>query len=349
MFSIRQESLFSLEEILEMSPKKSYPLLFDQLDITPLLRAVSKKALFGAPTRLNYSAMIYSLFIRVIERIPTIKDLRKRLKNSLEFRFDCGFTMADSVPSESSYTRMIQKIHGSSALGIIQDELVSQAFQEGFIEGDVVAIDATHIEARDRKPEKKKDEEVSAKQSPKKRGRKPKAEREKWLKEQQELEENRPLFEKKIEAQLPLDFKSIEKQIPQGPQWGIKKNSEGKNVFWFGFKGHLLVDCKSQYILKSLLSSGNVNDGKLAIPLLKALHELHPKLKPSYSLLDAGYDYSPIYQQVKAIGSRALIDYNPRNEELPEDKDKYFRPKCQQGHSYRYDSYDSQYDTLKYT
>ena len=108
--------------------------------------------------------------------------------------------MADSVPSESSYTRMIQKIHGSSALEIIQDELVSQAFQEGFIEGDVVAIDATHIEARDRLPEKKKDEEVSAKQSPKKRERKPKAEREKWLKEQQELEENRPLNE-----ELPED------------------------------------------------------------------------------------------------------------------------------------------------
>ncbi|KLU64083.1 transposase DDE domain protein [Desulfosporosinus acididurans] len=349
MFSIRQERLFSLEEILEMSPKKSYPLIFDTLDITSLLRVVSKRAILGAPTRLNYSAMIYSLFIRVIERIPTIKDLRKRLKNSLEFRFNCGFTMADSVPSESSYTRMIQKIHVSSALGNIQNELVSQAFQEGFIDGDVIAIDATHIEARDRKPEKKKEEEAPVEQTPKKRGRKPKAEREKWLKEQQELEENRPLFEKKIEAQLPLDFKAIEQQIPQMPHWGIKKNSEGKNVFWFGFKGHLLVECKSQYILKSLLSSGNVNDGKMAIPLLKALHELHPQLKPSYSLLDAGYDYSPIYQQAKAIGSKALIDYNSRNEELPEDKDKYFRPKCQQGHSYRYDSYDSQYDTLKYT
>ena len=98
MFYIRQESLFSLQEVLEMSPRDSYPLLFDQVDINPLLRAVSKKAFLGAPTRLNYSAMIYSLFIRVIERIPTIKDLRKRLKNSLEFRFDCGFTMADSVP-----------------------------------------------------------------------------------------------------------------------------------------------------------------------------------------------------------------------------------------------------------
>ena len=109
-FQLEPSRQISLEEILEMSPRDSYPLFFDQLDITPLWRAVSKNAVMGAPARLNYSAMIYSVFIRVIERIPTIKDLRRRLKNSLEFRFDCGFTMADSVPSESSYTRMIQKI-----------------------------------------------------------------------------------------------------------------------------------------------------------------------------------------------------------------------------------------------
>ncbi|HUS88428.1 MAG TPA: hypothetical protein VMW91_03515 [Desulfosporosinus sp.] len=45
MYSIRQESLFSLEEILEMFPKESYPLLFDHLDIYPLLKVVSKKVL----------------------------------------------------------------------------------------------------------------------------------------------------------------------------------------------------------------------------------------------------------------------------------------------------------------
>lgn len=348
MFYIRQQSLFSLEEILETSPRESYPLILNALDITPLLKIVSKKALFGAPTQLNYPAMIYSLIIRVIERIPTIKDLRKRLKNSLEFRFDCGFTLSDSVPSEASYSRMIQKIKDSSALTESQNKLVYQAFQEGFIDADCVAIDATHIEARDRKPDKKKDE-VPFEKTPKKRGRKPKNEREKWLKEQQEMEENRPIFEKKIESQLPYSFAELEQQIPQDPHWGIKKNSEGKNVFWYGFKGHLLVDCKKQYILSSLLSSGNINDGKMAIPLLKALGEIHPYLKPSYVLADAGYDYSPIYQQVQNMGAKALIDYNPRNEQLPEDKDKYFRPKCPKGYSYRYDSHDPHYDTVKYT
>jgi hypothetical protein len=36
--------------------------------------------------------------------------------------------------------------------------------------------------------------------------------------------------------------------------WGIKKNSEGKNVFWYGYKGHLAVGTNSQYILESLMS-----------------------------------------------------------------------------------------------
>lgn len=61
------------------------------------------------------------------------------------------------------------------------------------------------------------------------------------------------------------------------------------------------------------------------------------------------YDYQPIYEQVKNMGAKPLIDYNPRNEQVPENRDKYFRPKCQNGHSYRYDSHDPQYDTIKYT
>lgn len=83
MCSIQQESLFSLSDLLEMSPKDTYGYLFETLDITPFLRVVSKKAFLGAPTQLNYAAMLQSLFIRIVERIPTIKDLRRRLKRSI--------------------------------------------------------------------------------------------------------------------------------------------------------------------------------------------------------------------------------------------------------------------------
>jgi transposase len=350
MYSIQQESLFSLENLLEMSPKDTYGYLFETLDINPFLRVISKKAFLGAPTQLNYAAMLHSLFIRIVERIPTIKDLRKRLKRSIEFSMDCGFTGSDRIPSEASYTRLIQKLQKSQVFQQSQEQLVQQAFQEGFIDASVIAMDATHVEARDRKPEKKDDTDLLATELPKKkRGRKSKDERDQWLKEQLELEENRPLFEKKVEAQLPYSYDELVTEIPLSPAWGVKKNSEGKNVFWYGFKAHLLVDCKSQYILTALLSSGNINDGKMAIPLLKGLAERHPELPVSHVLADAGYDLVPIYKQAETMSARALIDYNRRNEKQDVDADKYFRPICKEGHSYRYDSYDSKYETLKYT
>jgi transposase len=278
-----RKSVF-LADLLKMSPKDTYGYLFETLDINPFLRVVSKKTFLGAPTQLNYVAMLQSLFIRIVERIPTIKDLRKRLKRSLEFSKDCGFMGSDRIPSEASYTRLIQKLLQSEVFQQSQQALVQQAFQGGFIDASTVAVDATHVEARD-----------------------------------------------------------------LTPAWGVKKNSEGKNVFWYGFKAHLVVDCKSQYILTALLSSGNMNDGKLAIPLLKGLAERHPELSISQVLADAGYDLVPIYKQIESMGVRALIDYNRRNEHQEEGMDKYFRPTCKEGHSYRYDSFDPEYKTIKYT
>jgi transposase len=351
MYSIQQVSLFSLEDLLEMSPKDTYGYLFETLDINPFLRVVSKKAFLGAPTRLNYVAMLQSLFIRIVERIPTIKDLQKRLKRSIEFSSDCGFTGSDRIPSESSYTRLIQKLQRSDVFQQSQRALIQQAFQEGFIQATTIAMDATHIEARDRQPGKKKNASESLPTEPpkKKRGRKSKGEREHWLKEQREFEENQPVFEKKVEAQLSYTYDELAKEIPLNPAWGIKKNSEGRNVFWYGFKAHLLVDCTSQYILAALLSSGNMSDGKMAIPLLKGLIQSHPDLPVAHVLADAGYDLVPIYKQVERMGARALIDYNRRNEPPEEGVDKYFRPLCKEGHSYRYDSYDAKYETIKYT
>jgi transposase len=71
--------------------------------------------------------------------------------------------------------------------------VVLQACSEGFITDDAVAIDASHFEARDQAPPK----EETPEKKPKKRGRKPKADREQWLIEQAEQEANLPLFKQK--------------------------------------------------------------------------------------------------------------------------------------------------------
>src|SRR5699024_10890678 len=156
------------------------------------------------------------------------------------------------------------------------------AIEEGFITDDTVAIDATHFEARDQAPAK----EDKPKPEPIKRGRKSKEERDEWLKEQAEKEANLPLYDKKIEAQLDVPLAELRTEAPQDPTWGVKKNSEGKNVFWFGYKGHLAVGTSSQYILQALFSSGSLNDGKAAIPLLKGISECLPLSAIHYQTMD---------------------------------------------------------------
>ncbi|MFC0472209.1 transposase, partial [Halalkalibacter kiskunsagensis] len=167
--------------------------------------------------------------------------------------------------------------------------------------------------------------------------------------EQAEKEANLPLFEKKIEAQLEVPLAQLRQEIPQDPKWGVKKNSEGKNVFWYGYKGHLAVGTSSQYILQSLFSSGSLNDGKAAIPLLKGIHERLSLKSLRYQTMDAGYDFEPIYEQIHRMGQHSVIAYNKRNEREIVGFDEHFAPTCVREHSYRYDSFDPKYETLKYT
>ena len=345
MTIIRQTSLFSIQELYDMEPTQKYDAIISAINMDAIYYEVCKKSRFGAPTELNYAAMVISVLIRYVERIPTIKDLIKRLNDDIAFKLNCGFLVSDDIPSESSYSRLLTKLSESNILEDVQEKLIIQAIEEGFIIDETVAIDATHFEARDQAPSK----EEKPKPEPKKRGRKSKKERDKWLKEQAEKEAKLSIYEKKIETQLNVSLSDLRAEVPQDPKWGVKKNSDGKNEFWFGYKGHLAVGTSSQYILQSLFSSGNLNDGKAAIPLLKGIDERLSLPNLRYQTMDAGYDYEPIYTQVYQMGQQSVIAYNKRNESETIGFDKHFAPTCFREHSYRFDSYDKKYETLKYT
>src|SRR5699024_3617069 len=99
--------------------------------------------------------------------------------------------------------------------------------------------------------------------------------------------------------------------------WGVKKNSKGKNECWYDYKAHLAVSASSQHILQPLIFSGNLNDGKAAIPLLKGMEERLSLPTVRYQAMDAGFDFEPIYQQVYQIDQQSIIVYNKRNKPGP--------------------------------
>ncbi|TGN35217.1 hypothetical protein E4L99_11180 [Lysinibacillus sp. S2017] len=77
-----------------MESSRRFDAILAKFDVQSIFQLFSKKTMRGAPRELNYGAMIQSLIIRIIERIPTVKDLVKRLVHDPLFRLDCGFLIS---------------------------------------------------------------------------------------------------------------------------------------------------------------------------------------------------------------------------------------------------------------
>ncbi|GAA3315507.1 hypothetical protein GCM10020331_010570 [Ectobacillus funiculus] len=79
MSIIRQESLFDMQDLYELEPTKRFEAIFPRSISNRCCSLYPRKTVYGAPTELNYPAMIYALVVRIVERIPTIKDLVKTI------------------------------------------------------------------------------------------------------------------------------------------------------------------------------------------------------------------------------------------------------------------------------
>lgn len=110
MSLIRQQSLFDMQVLFDLEPTQRFNSVLSGIDIHLILDIMMKRSRFGPKQSLNYSAMIYSLILRITERIPFIKDLVQRLSTDLRFKVDCEFLVSDEIPSEASYSRMITLI-----------------------------------------------------------------------------------------------------------------------------------------------------------------------------------------------------------------------------------------------
>lgn len=376
MYDIQQAELFSFEELMGMADEAKYSAILEHVPMGIILHAVNKKSVRGRSESLNTRAMIYSLIIGKLEHIHYTKDLVKRLRTHAEFRRLCRFTDSDRVPSEAAYSRLITRLAQSGVLRNVLDTLVDQAIANGFLSGEILAIDSSHIEAFDRNPklDERKETTVSAPsvceepalfsadtctpskeakpQKPKrsKRGGIPKAEMIEWRKQMDAYKASLSLFEREVADMLPARYEELARDMPQYPSTGAKGDPRGTHrvKFWYGYKANLLVDTVSQYIVAGETCSAHVSDQRPAIMLLKRLQERFPDLKVKHVLADKGYDSEPVYRQIRELGAFPIIPLIHRTK-LPLREDKHYRPLCEQGHPYRYDSYDPKRGTVKFT
>lgn len=131
--------------------------------------------------------------------------------------------------------------------------------------------------------------------------------------------------------------------------WGCKNDTDGNKIKWFGYKLHILCDCKSELPLSILLTPASYYDGELARPLIKKyLAQYSSVLNTKYYSMDSGYDQEKNYRYIiDEVKATPIIAYNKRGAyATPEGFNEDFQPICSMGYPLTYWGKDGNY--LKY-
>ena len=290
---IRQECLLSFDEIIKFQPETKLQSILAQLDFSILAEALEKPEHRRGPKGHDPLPILYSFIAMQLEKISKVCKLVQRLHDDPIFRYNCGFNVLQTPPSESTFSRFLDRITETDSLEEEFKLLVMKAKDLGIIDGDNVAIDSTEIKA---------------------------------------FEKSRP------SSKIPKDGAS--------PNWGKKRDTDGNDHKWYGWKLHILADCKSELPLNIIITPASVNDGIQAIPLMKQLKEHYNSVFcPKYYMMDKIYDVEEIYRYItEHTDGHGIIAYNKRGSYAPPERlNENLHPICSMGYELTYWGKDGDY------
>lgn len=211
------------------------------------------------------------------------------IRSSSALRRLCGWETKSEVPSESTFSRAFSAFAETELPGLILKNTVSTKIGNKLFGHK--NTDSTSVKGREKSCRKN----LKTKKKKGKRGRPKKGTV--VLKEPKRVE---------LQPNRSLD-KNIN-DLPQGCDWGCKKDSNSKTYKWKGYKLHL--DCVDGDIpVSAIVTSASVHDSQVAIPLSQMSKE---RIINLYDIMDAAYDSPEIHKFSKDNGKIPIIDNNPR-------------------------------------
>jgi transposase len=122
----------------------------------------------------------------------------------------------------------------------------------------------------------------------------------------------------KVEAyEKSVPRKNI-RQDGSAADWGIKSDTNGNPIKWFGYKLHIGTDVKSGLPIAMKVTPANCSDSSVALDLVKQCCA-NVQTPIDYFLMDAGYDHHEIYSLIKdKYHAQAIIALNKRGAKQPQ-------------------------------
>jgi hypothetical protein len=302
-----QRQLFpALEE--ELGPlsdtEQKFVRVVERVDLSRLIAPYAWKWIGRKPA--SRLALAKAFIAKMIWNLSTTEALIDRLNSSPTLRRLCGWDARRQIPDRSTFSRAFEAF----ALGQLPQrahEALIQQYGATRLVGHC-SHDATAIESRE-KPQKKTPPPPQPKA---KRGR-PRHD----LSACEHAQAGTPPSPKeprRLEVQPLRTLAENLADLPTACDVGCKRNSQGYQESWIGYKLHL-TSIDGDLPVSAVLTSASTHDSQVAIPLFQMTHARLPQYL--YDLLDSAYDAPEIHQFSRDLGHVPLIDPNPRRTQNP--------------------------------
>jgi Transposase DDE domain/Transposase domain (DUF772) len=282
-------------------------LLASVISLVPLGRLLSAgRASTGRPAK-DRAALATAFVAKAILNLPTTRDLIDRLRVDQALHQFCGWRSPLAIPHESKFSRAFAEF-AASELPQQLHAAVIEATQRQRLIGHI-ARDSTAIPARERVPEALIEQKRAAKKDKKDKKDKKKAKRgkpkhPKGAFTRAKARERGTRLKQQRQQKLPTMLANLPRQC----DIGAKKNSQGNEQYWRGYKLHLDV-ADGQLPISAVLTSASVHDSQVAIPLMTLTSQ---RVDYLYDLMDSAYDAEHIHDQSRQLNHVPIIAIHGR-------------------------------------
>jgi hypothetical protein len=289
-----QQELFPLLQSCVGPLSGQMQLLASVISLAPLERMIStRRATTGRPAK-DRAALATAFMAKAILNLPTTRDLISRLRVDEALRKFCGWSSVRALPHESKFSRAFAEFAATELPQQLHEAVIAATQKERLI--GHIARDSTAIPARERFPEEAQKEKQKEKEKAVQR-RKNKRAQGRFAKAKAAERGTR------IKRQRHQPLPRMLSELPRQCDIGAKKNSQGNEQYWRGYKLHLDV-ADGQVPISAVLTSASVHDSQVAIPLMTLTSQ---RVVHLYELMDSAYDADDIHAHSRQLNHVPII------------------------------------------
>jgi transposase len=243
---------------------------------------------------LDVVLLIKMMLLGYLYGLRSERELERQLMVNAAYRWFLGLGLTDKVPDHSTISQnRRRRFRGSGIFQEIFDEIVRQAIEHGFIGGQRLFTDSTHLKASANRNRK---EAVEVTETP----REYLEELERAVNEDREKHSRKPLKERYREPKS----RKIKRSLTDPESGYMCREGKGDGFYYLD---HVTVDSRHNLITDVYVTPGNVHD---SVPYLERLDVQMKKFGFGVAEvgLDAGYNTAAI---CKGLSDRGIFGVIP--------------------------------------